>query len=136
MICSVCRNHNPVLSSFMTYPRVYNKINTMGVKCGSRATYPSGVPECLVVFVLFPSFIFLCSVFRSSFVLTIGLSVTLRFMVSDYPFGIFKLFFLRTTRFWNNIYQIWLESQTKGPTQDSQNRLRLPMLDIYLFFLH
>ena len=24
--CSICHNHNPVLSSFMTYNRVYNKV--------------------------------------------------------------------------------------------------------------
>jgi hypothetical protein len=30
MICSVCRNHNLVLSSFMTYFRVCNKSNAMG----------------------------------------------------------------------------------------------------------
>lgn len=27
-ICFVCRNDNPVFSSFMTYHRIYNKINT------------------------------------------------------------------------------------------------------------
>jgi hypothetical protein len=30
MNCSVCRNHNTVLSSLMTYHRVCNKINAMG----------------------------------------------------------------------------------------------------------
>jgi hypothetical protein len=25
-ICSICRNHNPVLSIFMTYPRVYIRV--------------------------------------------------------------------------------------------------------------
>jgi hypothetical protein len=32
-MCSVCRNHNPVLSSFMSYHRVYNKSNTAGSTC-------------------------------------------------------------------------------------------------------
>ena len=41
-ICSVCRNHSPVLSSFMTcYHRVCNKSNTMGAKCVAKtATLP------------------------------------------------------------------------------------------------
>ncbi len=33
MICSVCYNHCPVLSSFMTYHRVCNKSNTTGDSC-------------------------------------------------------------------------------------------------------
>jgi hypothetical protein len=36
--CSVCPNHNPVLSSFMTYHMVCNKSNTTGVK------YVAGIP--------------------------------------------------------------------------------------------
>ena len=39
-ICSVCRNHNPVLSSFMTYYRVCKKRNTTGVTCGAGTAYP------------------------------------------------------------------------------------------------
>jgi hypothetical protein len=38
-ICSVCRNHNPFLSSFMTYHRVCNKSNT------TAATSLAGTPE-------------------------------------------------------------------------------------------
>jgi hypothetical protein len=38
-ICSVCRNHNPFFSSFMTYHRVCNKSNTTAV------TSLAGTPE-------------------------------------------------------------------------------------------
>jgi hypothetical protein len=44
-ICSVCRNRIPVLSSFMTYHRVCNKINTTGATCGTRTAHPSRAPE-------------------------------------------------------------------------------------------
>ena len=36
---------NPVLSSFMSYHRVCNKSNTMGVTRGAGTAYLSGVPE-------------------------------------------------------------------------------------------
>ena len=44
-ICSTCRKHFPVLSSFMTYHRVCNYINTTGVTSGAGTAYPYGVPE-------------------------------------------------------------------------------------------
>ena len=34
-ICSVCHNHNPVLSSFMTYHWICNKCNTTGATSGA-----------------------------------------------------------------------------------------------------
>jgi type II secretory pathway component PulF len=37
--------HFPVLSSFMTYHRICNYINTMGVTSGAGIAYPSGAPE-------------------------------------------------------------------------------------------
>ena len=48
--CSVCRNHNPALSSFMTYHRVCNKSDTTGVTCGAWPVHPSGAPEFTPVF--------------------------------------------------------------------------------------
>jgi len=54
-ICSICRNYNSVLSSFMTYHRVCNKSNTTGVKCGGETANPSGILEftpCVVGIVL------------------------------------------------------------------------------------
>ena len=44
-ICSTCRKHLPVLSSFVTYHWVCNKINTMGATSGAETVYPSGAPE-------------------------------------------------------------------------------------------
>ena len=44
-IYSVCRNHNPVLSSIMTFQRVCNKTNTTCDKCGAGITYPSEALE-------------------------------------------------------------------------------------------
>jgi len=41
-ICSVCRNHNPVLFSCMTNHRVSNKSNTTGVTCGADTAYSPG----------------------------------------------------------------------------------------------
>ena len=34
LICSVCGNHNPILSSFMIYHCICNKINTMDASSG------------------------------------------------------------------------------------------------------
>ena len=47
-ILSVCHNHNPVLSSFITYHRVRNKSNTTGPTCGAGTTYPSSVDGFLL----------------------------------------------------------------------------------------
>ena len=44
-IYSTCRKHFPFLSSFMTYHRVCNKINTTGATSGAVTAYPSGAPE-------------------------------------------------------------------------------------------
>ena len=49
-ICRACRNHNPVLSLFMTYHWVCNKCNTTGVTCGAGTDHPSGAPEFTTVF--------------------------------------------------------------------------------------
>ena len=49
-ICSTCREHFPVLSSFMTYHRVCYYINTTGAISGAGTTYPSGAPEFIPVF--------------------------------------------------------------------------------------
>ena len=44
-IYSICRNHNPVLSLFMTYHRVYNMSNTTCATSGAGTVYPSRAPE-------------------------------------------------------------------------------------------
>jgi hypothetical protein len=42
---SPCHRHFPVLSSFMTYQRVCNQINTTGANSGAGTVYPSGASE-------------------------------------------------------------------------------------------
>jgi len=44
-MCSVCRNHNSVLSSFMIYHRVSNYSKTKSGICGAATTYSLGAPE-------------------------------------------------------------------------------------------
>ena len=61
-IFSTCRKHFSVLSSLMTYHRVCNQINTMGVTSGAGTDYPSKVPgftPVLVGFVLFDDQIYM-----------------------------------------------------------------------------
>ena len=44
-ICSICRNRNPVLSTFMTYHRVCKKSNTTGATYGAGTVNPSWATE-------------------------------------------------------------------------------------------
>ena len=53
MISSICRKHLPVLSSFMTYHRVCNQIDTTGATSGAGMTYPSRAPEFTLILVGF-----------------------------------------------------------------------------------
>ena len=94
VISSVCSNHNPVRYSFMTYHRVCNHSNMTGATCRTGTDYTSvarflneiQVDLSLVFCVMFCRLVFvLC-------LLVIVLSV-LRLPASNYPFGIFKLFF-------------------------------------------
>ena len=99
-ICSTCRNHNHVLSAFVTYHRVCNKCNMTGATCGAGTAYlpdHQSSPPVVSEFHVAQSSVF-CAVFcRSLFVLSflfllaIVLSVLL-FKSSDYPFCVFKLF--------------------------------------------
>ena len=95
VLCSVCRNHNPVLSSFMTYHQVCNKSNTMGVTCGVGTAHSSRVPEIFSGVPVAGSLVF-C-------VMVIALSVFLWFTTSDYPFDIF-LFLLHIVQSFNIIF--------------------------------
>jgi hypothetical protein len=61
-ICYTCRKHFPILSSFMTYHRVCNYINTTGATSGEGTAYTSGaspvfsgvrVTRSLVLYVCF-----------------------------------------------------------------------------------
>ena len=102
MTCCVC--HNPVLSLFMTNPRVCSKINTTGATNGTGTAYPSGAHEFSPIFIIGglcgSTFGFLCSVLYIIvcsfvvFLVAIALSA-LRLPASDYPFDIFKLFLTR-----------------------------------------
>jgi hypothetical protein len=49
MISSICRKHLPVLSSFMTYHRICNQIDTTGATSGAGTTYPSRAPEFTLI---------------------------------------------------------------------------------------
>ena len=70
----------------------------MGATIGAGTVYPSGEPEFTLGFsgVCVTRTSVLCEMFCRSllalFLLAIVLSVLHRFMNSDYPFGIFKLF--------------------------------------------
>ena len=108
-ISSVCRNHNPFLSSFMTNDRVCNKSNTMGATSGAGNAYPSGAPEFTPSFsgvcvtrslVLCVCFVDRCLSF-CLFHLAIVVSV-LRFTDYHYPFGIFKFFLKELTVYCRN----------------------------------
>jgi len=48
VIISVCRNLNPVHSSFLTYHRVCYKNTTTGATSGTRIASHYGVPQCTV----------------------------------------------------------------------------------------
>ena len=64
-ISSVCRYHNPVLSSFMTYHRLCSKSYTMGAACGTGTAYPSGTHSFLcrvLLIIVCPFVIFLLAI--------------------------------------------------------------------------
>jgi hypothetical protein len=87
-IGSVCRNHNPVLSSFMTYHRVCKKNNTTGATCGAGTAYPFDALSSSLFFIrvhVVRSFVF-CAVCPFSF----GHCIARPF--SDCIYDIFKLF--------------------------------------------
>ena len=94
-ICSVCRNDNPLLSSFMTYITGYVTRVTRHVPL----TLPEHLSSPMVFSVVrvAPSFVFyvvfciLLFVSSSFFPLVIVLSARLRFTISDYSLGMFKL---------------------------------------------
>ena len=96
-ICSVCRNNNPVLDSFITYYRVCNKSNTMGATCGTGTANPSVAHEFTPVFNE-------VRIARCAFSVSLFVLLSLYFVhcvvcpssiyAFDYPFGIFKQFLI------------------------------------------
>ena len=73
--CSVRRNHNPFLSSFMIYQRVCHKSKKSGVTCGFSGVRVAG--SLVSVVVCRSLFVFLSFVFLLAIILTV-----LRFVVS------------------------------------------------------
>ena len=65
-ICSICRQHFPILSSFMTHHRICNQINTTSTTSGAGTTYLSRAPEWGLCYSIFS---FMCMLCRSLFVL-------------------------------------------------------------------
>jgi hypothetical protein len=98
-ICSFCRNHNPNLSSFMTFHRVFNKSNR-GCHVWSRNCL-SFRNTWVFSWIRVAWSLVLCVMFcRSLFVLflfAIVLSVLLWFRTSDYPFVLSDLLWFRTS---------------------------------------
>ena len=90
-ICSTCRKHHPVFSTFMTYHLVCNQSNTTGATCEIETFSLSESMSWPQVFNVVRSVrsIVLCVVFCRSlfvrFLLAKGLSVRLWFTASDYP---------------------------------------------------
>ena len=70
-ICSTCRKHIPVHSSFLTYHRVCYYINTTGATSGAGTAYPSEHMISPPVFrgSCYSIFSFICMFCRSLFVL-------------------------------------------------------------------
>jgi hypothetical protein len=82
----------------MTYHRFCNKSYTSAT-CGAGTAYPSGASEFsgfsgvpVALSLVFCAMC--CRLLFVLFLLTIVLSVLLRFTASDYPFDIFKLFMI------------------------------------------
>jgi hypothetical protein len=71
-ICSTCRKHFPGLSSFTTYYRVCNYINTTVATIGAGTADPSGAHDLTLGFwwgSCYSIFSFICMFCRSVFVL-------------------------------------------------------------------
>jgi len=67
-IRSVCCNHYPVLSSFMTYYRLCNKSNTTSVTSGVGSAYYSGAPHVFSGVYFAQSLVFCLMFYRSRFI--------------------------------------------------------------------
>jgi hypothetical protein len=100
-IFSVCRDHSPVLFSFMTCHRISNNSSITGATSGASTAYPPNAHDFIPDFVWgsHSSIFFFCVVFYGSkfftfalFCLSIVLSVHLRITASDYSSGNLKLF--------------------------------------------
>jgi hypothetical protein len=69
-ICSICHNHNPVLSPFMTYCQLCRKSNKTGATYGAGIAYPQRTTKFTSGFYwVARSFVFFVMFSRSLFVL-------------------------------------------------------------------
>jgi hypothetical protein len=99
-ICSTCRKHFPVLSSFMIITgfvtRLTRRVPLLEQKLLTLPEHLNSLPVFSGVRVTRSLVLCVCFVIRclSFFLLAIVLSV-LRYTDYDYPFGIFKLFLLK-----------------------------------------
>jgi len=104
-ISLVCRNHNPVLSSFMTCIQFVTRVTWL-VPCVEQEllTLSKHLSSLRVlVGFMFLDFLFSVEWFVNlclfvclfSFLFAIVFSILLRYMASDYPFGISKRFFIK-----------------------------------------
>jgi hypothetical protein len=128
-LCSVCRNHNLIIFSFMTHHRIFNKCNTTGATNWAGTAYPFGVHEFILVFsgarVIQPLvfYVVFCISSFVLFLLAIVLPVLLRLMASDYPFGIFKLFHVKSQTI--PFEPIWCRWKTNLLLKTSFNNKRI-----------
>ena len=98
-LCSVWHNHNPYLSSYMTYHRICNQSNAASATSESGTAYPFStfecIPDCSGVRVA--QYFGLCVVFCRLLFVFLSILFLLfyclsRFTTSYYSYGIFKVF--------------------------------------------
>jgi chemotaxis signal transduction protein len=119
-LCSICRNHNPVLSSFMTYHRVCNQNTTADTILVKHELFtipehlrslPALAGSCIVLYIIvfwFHRLSFDHCVVCPSLIYAVWLPHWyLWFTASDYPIGIFDLRRLITPLV-SLIYAVWL----------------------------
>jgi hypothetical protein len=119
-LCSICRNHNPVLSSFMTYHRVCNQNTTADTILVKHELFtipehlrslPALAGSCIVLYIIvfwFHRLSFDHCVVCPSLIYAVWLPHWyLWFTASDYPIGIFDLRRLITPLV-SLIYGVWL----------------------------
>ena len=85
-ICIICCNHNPTISSIMTYHWMFDNSNTTGTTGGPGTVYPSRTLEFTLFFLWISScliFSFLYSVLKS-FRMVVGCITT--YAISNYHY--------------------------------------------------
>jgi hypothetical protein len=120
-MCSVCRNHNPVLSSFMSYHRVCSKSKTTGSTFEQELkTLPKHlnslpvfrgvhVAQSLVFCVMFCRLLFILLSFFS--VILLSVLLWLRFLINPFAFSHFSF---NRHMLWSICIQ-WLNKKKKVP---------------------